>query len=102
VDSVRKYLPKSDAMVKGHMNQIHQHIRSTQPDVTEPTPESEMEQEDKCNFIYAATMETSQIYTDLPGIFQTTSLSGNKYILILYDYDSNIILSVPMKNGGDK
>jgi hypothetical protein len=61
-----------------------------------------MVQEDKCNFIYAAIMETSQIYTDLTGRFPTTSLSGNKYILILYDYDSNIILSIPMKNRGDK
>jgi hypothetical protein len=32
-----KYLPKSDAMVKGHMLQIRQHIRSTQTAVTEPT-----------------------------------------------------------------
>jgi hypothetical protein len=47
-------------------------------------------------------METSQIYTDLTGIFPTTSLGGNTYILTLYDYDSNIILSVPMKNRGDK
>jgi hypothetical protein len=36
VENVRKYLPKSDAMVKGHMNQIRQHIRSTQPAVAEP------------------------------------------------------------------
>jgi hypothetical protein len=33
VENVRKYLPKSDTMVKGHMNQIRQHIRSTQPAV---------------------------------------------------------------------
>jgi hypothetical protein len=47
-------------------------------------------------------METNQIYTDLTCIFPTTSLSGNKYILILYDYDSNIVLSATMKNRGDK
>jgi hypothetical protein len=29
VENVRKYLPKYDAMVKGHMNHIRQHIRST-------------------------------------------------------------------------
>jgi hypothetical protein len=102
VDNVRKYLPKSDTMVKGYMNQIRQHIRSTQPAVAEPTPESEMVQEDKCNFIYAAIMETSQIYTYLTGIFTTTSLSGNKYILILYDYYRNSVLSAPMKNRGEK
>jgi hypothetical protein len=102
VENVRKYLPKYDAMVKGHINQIRQHIRSTQPAVAEPTPESELVQEDKCNFIYAAIMETSQIYTDLTGRFPTMSLSVNKYILILYDYDSNIILSDTMKNRDDK
>jgi hypothetical protein len=61
-----------------------------------------MIQEDKCHYIYAATIETNKIYSDLTGRFPTTSLSGNKYILILYDYDSNIVLSAPMKNRGDK
>jgi hypothetical protein len=97
VENVHKYLPKYDAMVKGHMNQIRQHIRSTQPAVAEPSPESEFVQEDKCNFIYPAIIETNQIYTDLTGRFPTTSRSGNNCILILYDYDSNIVLSAPMK-----
>jgi hypothetical protein len=52
--------------------------------------------------MYAAIMENNQTYTDLTGRFPTTSLIGNKYILILYDYDSNIVLSAPMKNWGDK
>jgi hypothetical protein len=30
-------------------------------------PEPEMVQEDKCNYIYAAIMETYQIYTDRTG-----------------------------------
>jgi hypothetical protein len=102
VENVRKYLKKSDAMVKGQMNQIRQHIRLTQPAVLEPTPESEMIQEDKCNFIYSAIMETIQIYTYLTGTSPTTSISGNKYILILYDYESNIFLFATMKNRGDK
>jgi hypothetical protein len=99
VVNVHKYLPNSDAMAKGHMDHIRHHIRSMQPQVMEPTPESEMVQEDKCNFIFAAIMETSQIYTDLKGRFPTTSLSGSKYILIVYDYDSNIVLSAPIKTG---
>jgi hypothetical protein len=37
VDNVGKYLPKYYTMVKGHMNEIHQHIRSTQPAVAEKT-----------------------------------------------------------------
>jgi hypothetical protein len=47
-------------------------------------------------------METSQIYTDLTGISPTPYLSGNKYILILYDYDRKSVVSAPMKNRGDK
>jgi hypothetical protein len=61
-----------------------------------------MVQEDKCNYLYATTPETNQIYSDLKGRFPTTSLGGNKYMLIPYDYDSNSILSAPMKNRGDK
>jgi hypothetical protein len=61
-----------------------------------------MVQEDKCKFIYAAIMETNKIYTDLTGKFPTTSLSGNKSILILYDYEKNSVLSASMKNRGDK
>jgi hypothetical protein len=102
VDNVRKYLFKYDATAKGHINQIRQNIRSTQPVVENTAPEPDMIQEDKCHYVYAATLETTQIYSDLTGRFPTTSLSGNKYILILYDYDSNIVLSAPMKNRGDK
>jgi hypothetical protein len=40
VENVRKYLPKSDTTAKGHMNQIRQKIRSTQPAVEEPNPDS--------------------------------------------------------------
>jgi hypothetical protein len=47
-------------------------------------------------------METNQIYTDITCRFPTTSLSGNKYIFILYDYDRTSVLSAPMKNRGDK
>jgi hypothetical protein len=102
VENVRKYLGKSDATAKGHLNQIRQNIRSTQQGVEIKAPETEMIQEDKCHYIYATTLEINQIYSDLTGIFPTTSLSGNKHMSILYDYDINIILSVPMKNRGDK
>jgi hypothetical protein len=102
VDNVRKYLCKSDATTKGHINQIRQNIRSTQPVVEKTAAETDMIQEYKCHYIYAETLETNQIYSDLTGRFPTTSLSGNKYILILYDYDSNIVLSAPMKTGVTK
>jgi hypothetical protein len=98
VENARKYLCKSDATAKGHLNQIRQNIRSTQTNVEISAPETEMIQEDKCHNLYATVLKTNQIYSDLTGRFPTTSLSGKKYVLILYDYDSNIILSAPMKN----
>jgi len=39
-----------------------------------------------------------QAYMDLTGKFFAPSSSGNNYILIVYDYDSNGILTVPLKN----
>jgi hypothetical protein len=80
VENVRKYLCKSDATAKGHLNQIRQNIRSTQQVVEITAPETEMVQEDKCHYIYATTLETNQIYSDLTGRLPTTSLSGNKYV----------------------
>jgi uncharacterized protein YgfB (UPF0149 family) len=41
------------------------------------------------------------IYTDLTGAFPHTKQAGNKYILILYEYDSNSILAEPMRNRSD-
>jgi hypothetical protein len=67
VENLRKYLPKSDAIAKCIINQINQNIWSTQPAVVDPTPESDMIQKDKCNFMYAAIMETDQIYIDFTG-----------------------------------
>ncbi|OEU05713.1 hypothetical protein FRACYDRAFT_231764 [Fragilariopsis cylindrus CCMP1102] len=38
------------------------------------------------------------IATDLPGRFPTTSAQGNAYVLVMYDYDSNTINAVAIKN----
>ena len=39
-----------------------------------------------------------KIYTDLTGRFITESSTGNNYLFVLYDYDSNAILCEPIKN----
>ena len=38
------------------------------------------------------------IATDLCGVYPSISNRGMKYILFLYDYDSNVILAKAMKN----
>jgi hypothetical protein len=36
--------------------------------------------------------------TDLPGKFPTTSGQGNAYVMVMYDFDSNTINAVAIKN----
>ena len=42
------------------------------------------------------------IATDITGQFPVVSSKGNKYILILWDSNSNAILAEPMKNRTDR
>jgi hypothetical protein len=48
--------------------------------------------------IYVATIDAGQIYTDQTGRFPVISSKGNKYSMVLYEYDGNAILAEPMKN----
>lgn len=41
---------------------------------------------------------TDTIYTDLCSRFPFTFLNGNKYLFILYEYDTSYIFAMPMKN----
>ena len=40
----------------------------------------------------------NEIATDLTGAFPTISIKGNRYVFIIYEYDSNLIWSRGMKN----
>ena len=41
------------------------------------------------------------IYSDQTGRFPKTSLRGNKYIMVMVEVDSNVILVEPMKSRQD-
>jgi hypothetical protein len=101
-DKVHKYLHKSDATVKGHLNQQRHNTRSTQQQEPSEAPNAAPEDIGKHGFVYAIIVEAGQIHSDLTGRFPTTSTKGNKYVLVLYDYDTNNILTEPMNNRGDK
>jgi hypothetical protein len=62
--------------------------------ITEP----DLDQGIKTQYVYAATIDAGQIYSDQTCIFPVVSSKGNKYIMILYDYDSNAILAKPIKD----
>jgi hypothetical protein len=52
----------------------------------------------KTQYVYAATIDAGQIYKDQTGIFPVVSSKGNKYIMVLYDYDSNAIVAKPIRD----
>jgi hypothetical protein len=60
--------------------------------------ESDIDHGIKTQFIYAATIDAGQIYTDQTGIFPVILSKGNNYIMISYYYDSNAILAQPIKD----
>lgn len=113
--AVRKHLPKSMATAQGHLDQTRKNIQSTRqkPDTKNNVDEDTFQPSPpitdglRTHFVYAAIIDvedptTGLIFSDLTGRFPTTSSKGNKYILVIYDYDSNAILAEPMRNRSDK
>ena len=47
---------------------------------------------------YFTTNNDSVVYTDLIRKFPVTFIEGNKYIILLYHYDSNTIIIKSLKN----
>jgi hypothetical protein len=97
--AVEKHLSKYTSTTKDHLNQQMQNARTTKIKgakviVTEPGIDHGI----KTQFVYAATIDSGQIYTDQTGIFPVVSSKGNKYIMILYDYESNSIFAKPIKD----
>jgi len=53
----------------------------------------------KAHACFAAIVEPlGQIHKDQTGKFPTPSSTGNNYIMVLYDHDSNAILAEPFKD----
>jgi hypothetical protein len=94
------------ATAKGHLDKHRKNTRSTKAKTVatpeEPDPNMFPEQENKSNALFAcfrlADEQGHIVYTYLMGAFPVISNAGNKYLLLIYDYDSNAILCEPMKN----
>ena len=106
VNLAEKHLPKSPATIKGHQRQFRQHLRSTsstttplQPStphvMTTPSPSDEVQS----NVVSMKMVEIKgKMFSDQTGRFSITSSKGNKYIMVMYDNDSNAILAEAIKN----
>jgi hypothetical protein len=106
---VRRFLPKSIPTAMGHLDRQRQNTRSTRPRPITPADNTAdlnpTQEPNKTHAIFAAFHTGDEhkgvIYTDLTGAFPVTSRKGNKYQLVLYDYDSNSILVKPVKTRSD-
>ena len=125
IQQIRKFPPRSEATVKGHMKAIKKGLSyviepspsinateearvpiiSQEEEILPVVPETSVPEnvsdntaiDSRTNFIYAKC-ETikGQIFTDQTGRMAVTSSSGMNYVFTLYDYDSNLIWSFPI------
>ena len=103
--TIRNHPPFSVATVKGHQDATRMNIQSTKP-----PPEPEPNKLDFDDFfppsekpnspthqVFPACLEiTGKAYSDLTGEFVIPSSRGHKYVLVVYDYDSNHIFAEPL------
>jgi hypothetical protein len=77
--AVENHLSKSTSTTKGHLNQQRQNTRTTKiKDAKVIVTEPDIDHGIKTQFVYAATIDSGQIYTDQTGIFPVVSSKGNK------------------------
>jgi hypothetical protein len=105
--NVKKYLPKSTSTALGHLDQKRKNIQSTKNKMNDDTkPETESPIANHTDegitahqvFTTVTNIETGKIYTDQTSKFPVLSSRGNKYLFVLYDYDSNAIMAEPIKS----
>ena len=105
-----RHLPKSINTYLGHMRHEAKNLRSTKlvppmdsslaADLEEdPIPaDFPYQRQHECYVTIMDMDPTSTAYLDLTGSFPYVSSRGNRYIFVLYDYDSNAILVQPIKS----
>jgi hypothetical protein len=101
---IQKYFRNSTATAKGHLDQQRKNIQSTKQLAAEDDNDFTIIEttNHRTNFVYATIgviqVPTGQVYMDQTGHFPVDSNEGHKYVMILYDYDSNAILTASLKD----
>ena len=81
---------------KGHLDQEQKGLQSTKENfdiILLP-----IEQTYDCCATIVPFTQSNKAYMDLTGKFPHQSTRGNKYVLVVYDYDSNGILVEPLSS----
>jgi hypothetical protein len=99
--NVTKHLPKSEATPMGHLDQKRKNIQSTKR-IPTPTQPPIHQTSERTHQTYVDLLDinetTGKIFSDQTGQFPVQSSQGNKYVMIIYDYDSNAILVEAMQS----
>ena len=110
VKNLKKYPPQSVATAKGHLDQKRANQQSTKASTQNdsdaalqaeeffPTALHQGQTTDACFATIATFQPTRQVHSDQTGKFPVTSTRGMKYVFVLYDYDSNSVHPIPIKN----
>ena len=109
VENVHKHYPETDETPMGRLNQTRAHVRSTNPKraaLQECTAEELKalvgKKEKDVYFKIIDTRDVKHtIYSDQTGQFPVRARSGNRYIMVMVEIDSNYTLVQPMKNKTD-
>ena len=85
------------------MNQTRKNVRSTKPKAVplEVCNTSKLKGKKQRNIFTAVYNVRDAMFSDRTGQFPTRSLTGNKYIMVMVNINSNGILVEPMKSRKD-
>ena len=108
--NVKRHLQLEEPTIMGHMDQQRQGTRSTKGG-TAPPPEATQDLMEELNvetldarthatYFSIQDLPTGRVFTDQTGTFPVVSSQGTKAVMILYDYDSNAILTEGITSRG--
>jgi hypothetical protein len=105
---VAKHLDDTKETAMGHLDKRRQNIRSTKPkqntiaDLEPEIPGPSFIKKDRTQRVgvHLVGMEdlNGMIASDQTGRFPIVSCKGKQYIMVMYNYDANVILAEPMKS----
>jgi hypothetical protein len=101
-DRVRKHCNKKEQTTLGNQKMIKKNVRTTSPIIDLTVKKEQIQLKKKLHDIGTFVIDGDDlknlIAMDMPGRYPTTSARGHKYIMVLYDYDTNYINAVPIKS----
>ena len=97
---IARYYPETNDTPKCHLNQSRKNVRSTKlKRIPLKIPKKATLPGQKSRDIYTSVYEIrNTVFSNQTGQFPTLSQRGNKYIMVMVEIESNVILVKPIKN----